>query len=299
MSRVLVTGASGFIGRHALAPLLAAGHEVHAVARRVPVASDPAIVWHEEDLLAAGAPERLMDAAQPSHLLHLAWYAEHGRFWTAAENVPWVEATLALTRAFVAAEGRRIVCAGTSAEYDWSAGFCSEGVTPMRPGMLYGIAKDATHRVAAAAAEASGTSLAWGRVFFLYGPGEHPDRLVASVARAVLEGRPAEVSSGAQVRDFMHVSDVAGAFCALLESDVTGPVNIASGDPVRVREIVAQIAELAGREDLPRYGALPDRPGDPPLLVADVRRLRDEVGYGGGRALRDGLRETLEWWRNA
>jgi nucleoside-diphosphate-sugar epimerase len=291
VSRVLVTGATGFIGRGTLAPLRALGYEVHAVARRE--RSGAGITWHVADLLDPDATARVVAAARPSHLLHLAWYAEHGRFWTSPENVRWVEATLALMRAFTAAGGRRAVIAGTSAEYDWDHGFCSEAVTPLRPATLYGIAKDATRRVASAAAEQAGVSLAWGRVFFLYGPGEHPDRLVASVARALMEGRPAETSSGIQVRDFMHVDDVAGAFAVLLDSGAEGAVNIASGEPVRVREVVEELARAAGRPDLPRLGALPDRAGEPPLLVADVRRLRDEVGFTPAWSLPAGLAQTL------
>jgi nucleoside-diphosphate-sugar epimerase len=297
VKRVLVTGATGFIGRQVLAPLVEAGHEVHAVARGAPGQPGPAAVsWHAGDLLAPGAAERIVAAVRPTHLLHLAWYVEHGRFWTGLENVRWVEATLALLRAFAAGGGERAVMAGTSAEYDWAYGFCSEHVTPLRPATLYGIAKDATHRVAAAAAEGSGVALAWGRVFFLYGPHEHPDRLVASVARALAEGRPADVSPGTQVRDFMHVEDVARGFCALVDSPVTGPVNVATGEPARIRDVVAALAEAAGRPDLPRYGALPQPAGDPPVLLADVRRLRDEVGFTPVHGLTSGLAATLEWW---
>jgi nucleoside-diphosphate-sugar epimerase len=297
VSTVLVTGATGFVGRHALHVLLRSGHDVHAVARTPPSGADE-VTWHAADLLEPGAAERVVAAARPSHLLHLAWYAEHGRYWTAPENVQWVEATLALFRAFAGGDGERAVLAGTSAEYDWSHGFCSEHVTPRRPATLYGVAKDAAHRVVRAAAEQAGVELAWGRVFFLYGPHEHPERLVSSVARALLAGRPAPVSSGVQVRDFMHVADVASGFVALLESDVAGPVNVASGDPVRIRDVVTAIGELAGRPDLPRLGELSDRPGDPPLLVADVRRLRDEVGFAPRHSLTEGLRATLDWWRS-
>jgi nucleoside-diphosphate-sugar epimerase len=297
MSRVLVTGATGFVGRQALAPLVSAGHEVHAVAR-APGPPLDGVTWHAGDLLAPGAAERLVAGVGPSHLLHLAWYAEHGRFWTSPENVRWVEASLALLRAFAAAGGRRAVLAGTCAEYDWTAadGTFAEDA-PLAPATLYGAAKRGLHEVAAAFAAQAEIALAWGRLFFLYGPHEHPDRLVASVARAIAEGRPAEVSSGVQERDFMHVEDAARAFCAILDSAVSGPVNVATGEPARIADVVRGLAEAAGRPDLPRFGALPDRPGDPPRLVADARRLRDEVGFTPRHDLDDGLRGTLAWWR--
>ena len=297
MSTVLVTGATGFVGRHALQALLRSGQEVHAVAR-TPPAGAAEVSWHSADLLEPGAAERVVAAARPSHLLHLAWYAEHGRYWTAPENVQWVEATLALFRAFAAQGGERAVMAGTSAEYDWSHGFCSEHVTPRRPATLYGVAKDAAHRVVRLGGRAGRRRAGLGaRLLPLRAARASRAPRAQRGASARCEGRPAPVSSGAQVRDFMHVEDVADGFAALLGSDVAGPVNVASGDPVRIRDIVAAIGELAGRPDLPRLGELPDRPGDPPLLVADVRRLRDEVGFVPRHSLVDGLRDTLEWWR--
>src|SRR5205085_8625551 len=125
--------------------------------------------------------------------------------WTAPENVRWVEASLALLRAFAEAGGRRAVLAGTCAEYDWGAGdeVLNERNTPLRPDTLYGAAKHGLHVVGAAQAAQVGFELAWGRVFFLYGPGEAPGRLVPAVARALLAGEPAKTTAGTQVRDFL------------------------------------------------------------------------------------------------
>jgi nucleoside-diphosphate-sugar epimerase len=278
VSRVLVTGAGGFIGWHAVAALQERGHDV--LSPRV-------------DLLAAGSADELVRDARPTHLLHLAWYAVPGKFWTAPENEAWVDATLRLLRAFYAAGGQRAVGAGTCAEYDWSrGGVLSEATTPVRPATPYGQAKAQTF----AAAQELG-ELAWGRIFFLYGPREHPDRLVSSVARRLLAGEEAPTSEGTQVRDFMHVADAAGAFAALVDSDATGAVNVASGEPVTVAAVVDGVAHAAGRPDLVRRGALPPREGEPAELVADVRRLRDEVGFAPRFDLERGVRDTVDWWR--
>ena len=185
------------------------------------------------------------------------------------------------------------------AEYDWEeqGGLLSERQTPLRPATLYGVCKNATRCVGEALAEQTGFEFAWGRIFFVYGPGEAGERLVPSVVRALLEERPAPVTAGLQIRDFMHVDDIAAAFVALLESDVRGAVNIGSGIGVTVRDVVETIGDVTGRPDLIELGAVATRPGERPSLVADVGRLRDEVGFRPRTSLRDGLQETVEWWQ--
>lgn len=292
--RVLVTGASGFIGRRTLAPLVERGFDVHAVAR-AGVEVEGA-TGHSADLLDVRARRALVESVAASHLLHLAWYAEPGAFWTARENASWVAATVGLVDEFAAAGGRRATLSGSCAEYDWSAPQPLAEDAPLAPATFYGVCKDATRRVVEGLAAATGLSLAWGRIFFLYGPGEDPRRLVGGVARALAGGRRAATSAGTQRRDFLHVDDVAGAFAALLDSDVAGAVNIASGEPVTVRSIAERLAQEAGRPELLDIGALPDRADDPPQIAADVSRLRDEVGFAPARTLAEGLADTVRWW---
>jgi nucleoside-diphosphate-sugar epimerase len=299
VSRVLLTGASGFIGSRALRALVDGGHEVHAVSSH-PQAGTTDVVWHVADLLEDGVADELVERARPELLLHLAWYAEHGRFWTSVENVRWVESTLRLLRAFAARDGRRAALAGTCAEYEWTVegGVCSEEDSPLRPATLYGVSKHATRAVAQALADEAGFELAWGRIFFLYGPGEAETRLVPSVVRPLLKSEPAAVSEGSQVRDFLHVDDVAEAFVALLGSDVRGAVNVGSGEGVAVRQVIELVGDITRRRDLIRFGAVPPRRDEPAALVADVRRLRDEVGFRPRIALADGLAATVAWWQD-
>jgi nucleoside-diphosphate-sugar epimerase len=134
-------------------------------------------------------------------------------------------------------------------------------------------------------------------VFFLYGPDEHPARLVPSVIQSLLRGEPALCSAGTQVRDFLHVVDVARAFAALVHSSVTGPVNIACGHPTAIAEVVHILGEECGHPELVRLGARPLAANDPPDLTADATRLLSEVGFRPRFDLRMGLRDAVAWWR--
>ena len=294
--RVLLTGATGFIGRHVVAPLCARGAEVHTISRDG--AAPSGAVGHVGDLMDAASVAAVMRAVRPSHLLHLAWCTTPGEYWMTPENLDWVAASLLLYRHFAELGGERVVMAGSCAEYDWSYALLSETGSPCRPATLYGAAKDGLRRLLQRAADAGGPSFAWGRVFFVYGPGEKPGRLVSDVVASLLRGEPVETTAGTQVRDFMHVADVASAFAALCDATVTGAVNIASGEARPLREIIRQLADLSGRPDLLHLGARQMRASEPPRLEANVTRLRQEVGFQPRFDLAAGLADTLGWWRN-
>ncbi len=297
MKKVLVTGATGFIGRHCLPFLLEKGYEVYAVSSRGSIDDFPKVHWRQVDLLDPGQVSGLMAEVKPSHLLHFAWVTAPGTYWTSLENFKWVRASLDLLEGFVKSGGRRAVMAGTCAEYDWQYGYCSEQITPLKPITLYGVCKHSLQNMFAAFARQSGLSFAWGRLFFLYGPWEHPQRLVPSVICSLLNREPARCSQGNQVRDFLYVQDAAHAFATLLEKEISGAFNIASGTPVLLKDIIYKIADKLNGNNLIHLGENLGSADEPPLVVADIRFLKDQLGWSPKFDLDEGLNQTINWWQ--
>ena len=297
--RVLLTGAAGFLGSRAAKHLLEGGHEVHALVR---AGSDrrrletlaPGVRVVTGDLLEVEAARTIVEGARPEACVHLAWYAVPGKYLDASENLDHLAATLRLFGSLRDAGCARLVTGGTCFEYDTSFGLLSE-TTTTAPRSPYAATKLSVFQVLEQAARSASMSFAHLRFFYQYGPWEHEARLVPSVVRALLRGEEARVTAGAQVRDFLHVDDVGSAIRAVLEADVRGAVNVGSGVPVRVRQIVEAAAEACGRPELVRFGALPYRQGDPPFVCAKPSVL-ERIGWSPSWSLSRGMRDTVDYW---
>lgn len=238
--RIAVTGATGFIGRYVISSLIRQGYEVIAIGRSIPI-EHSLVTFIEFDLLKE-YEYSWMQKYKPSHLLHLAWYAEHGKFWTSRLNLNWCDATVRLIDAFCNYGGERVVVAGSCAEYDWSFGYCKEKITPNNPSTLYGIAKDSARRLSSEICRLSNVSFAWGRVFFPFGLGENNNRLIPSVTQALLGNRSPFSISTQQWRDMLPVEIVADALMFLLNQKESGVFNICSGRPIQLCDIIRHIA---------------------------------------------------------
>ena len=297
MKRVLLTGAGGYIGRHMLNDLVARGYEVHAVSRGE-TANSEGVDWHSTDLLDAAATEALLADVQATHLMHLAWVTEPGVYWQSPLNKDWVNASTGLLEGFVRHGGTRAVLAGTCAEYDWTYGHCVEDGTPLRANSLYAKSKLALRDAALALSRSTDFSFAWARVFFSFGPHEQAERLVPAVIRALSSGERAKCSDGSLLRDFLYVPDVANAMVAVLDSDFDGDINIASGKPQTLEQLVERIARKLNGLERVDFGHHPRRPDDPQKITADTSRLSDVIGWTPGYDLDSALDDTIAWWKN-
>lgn len=297
-TRVLVTGATGFLGRAVLCALRDADCEVIGTYRTEPPKGDFGdVAWEKADLTDGADIRRVCESRRPTHLLALAWYMGPGN-QQAVENFRWLQQSIELLFIFAETGGQRVTFCGSCMEYDWQhATRLVEEETRLLPDTEYGAAKAALYRAFGPLCGKLGLSGAWGRPFFLYGPGENPRRLAADVIISLLEGREALCSHGRQKRDFLHVDDVASAMTRLLWSDYEGPLNIGSGHAVPLADLINEIGRQTGRADLIRLGAREARPGDAELVEANTTRLREVLDWRPKFTLETGIADTISWWR--
>jgi len=300
--KVLVTGADGFIGSVVVRKLLNAGHQVAALVRNPELhrLSDVATSVHliSGDFgTASEEVKRAIAAWGPEGCIHLAWYAEPGKYLQSRENLASLAGSLALLDTLVDCGCRHFVGAGTCAEYAESdRPFLESDRTD--PRTLYAACKVGLCLGGEQLARQGLLTFAWGRIFYLYGEGEDRRRMVPALVRALLQDRPFEATAGEQIRDYLHVDDVAQAFVTMLLERTSGVYNIASGEPLAIRNLMTAIARSMGKEGLLRFGVVPYRNWEPPFISGANERLRS-LGWKPVVPLQDGIQSVVRYWRSA
>ncbi len=295
MKKILVTGANGFIGRQTLPLLKKGGYEVIACCLK-PV-NHSEVKWVQCNLLNLGEVSKMIRKVQPSHLLHLAWYTEHGKFWESLENFQWIKASLHLAYEFAKFGGRRLMVGGSCCEYDWShvTGF-SEERTPCNPFSVYGRAKNMLRVILEDFCNLMNISFVWPRIFFLYGPFEDKKKLVASIILTLLQGKTFTLQNSHYLRDYLHVEDVAAAIVSLLNSPLQGPCNIGSGQGVSLKTLGEVIQKTLSSINLLRYSDS-EAPSPGKAIIADATKLQQVVGFTPRISLEQGMGYAVEWWK--
>jgi nucleoside-diphosphate-sugar epimerase len=300
--RVLLTGATGFIGSQVARVLVTAGCDVQALVR--PGASRDRIADLEGRLvtiegdLASIADADVLGRIAPEVCIHLAWYAEPGRYLHAvSQNLASLRTSLDLVEALAATGCRRLVAAGTCAEYGFPAGGTPlDELTPVRPATPYARAKAALYLAAQDVAAQAGMEFAWARLFFLYGPWEQPARIVPSAILACLRGEPFPATAGEQVRDYLHVADAAAALWEVAASGLLGPVNVCSGEGMTLRSVIEAVEAATGSWGTIRYGEIAYGAGEWMWMRGTNAKLL-ETGWRPRFSVETGIAETVTWWR--
>lgn len=266
-SPTLVTGCTGFVGRHVVAELERRGIPVRAVVRTGgrPIGQFESVV-ETPDLFAESAEWWATACRGVDTVVHLAWYAEPGKYLTSPLNLACLTGTCALAAGAIAAGIRRFIGIGTCFEYDVSRCLLDTS-TPLLPTTPYAAAKASTFLTLSQILPGAGISFAWCRLFYLYGEGEDSRRLIPYVRSRIAANLPVELTSGNQIRDYLDVAEAARQIVDIASGALAGAVNICSGQPITVREFVGRIADESGGRHLLQFGARPNNLVDPPCVV--------------------------------
>jgi len=268
---VLLTGACGFVGRQILRALTERGVKVRVVVRdgsqgRLSVREAIDRVIATPDLFGETADWWAETCKGIDTVIHVAWYAEPGKYLQSAKNIDCLAGTLQMAKGAARAKVRRFVGIGTCVEYDLAGGVLSVD-TPLRPVTPYAGAKAAAFMALSQWLPSQNVEFAWCRLFYLHGEGEDERRLVPYLRSKLAAGEPANLTSGNQVRDFLDVREAGKLIAEIALSKKQGAANVCSGIPIKVRQLAEQIADEYGHRDLLVFGARPDDPLEPPCVV--------------------------------
>lgn len=288
--RILVTGATGFLGSAFIRHAIAAGHSVGALVRQ----DSPNLPASATRLFGPleAPPWTRIEQFQPEACVHAAWIATPGVYLESPENAQWVAWSRSFLEGLAERGVRRMVALGTCIEYRITGHPLSDRSSDLDPRFPYSRAKQALHQQLRPVLEAQGVTLAWARLFYPYGEGEHRERLVSSLIRRLRAGESVALRTPLSVKDYLHVNDVASALGTILDHGFNGPVNVGTGTPVSVGTIARFLAARIGREDLLQF---PANPVADPLdyVVADIQTL-SALGWRPQVALEHGLDRMLQ-----
>ena len=275
--KLFVTGSSGFVGRAFCKLARARGHAVLGLERPHRLESPP---WEEIRRFA------------PDACLHAAWIATPGEYLTSPLNADYLRWSIELAQGLSELEVNHFIGIGTCIEYAPADHKLREDSSLIAPRSPYAASKNDLRIALEQFAAIDGTTLAWARLFYPYGPGEHPKRLPSAMFRQLSQDQPVTLQTPGSIKDYIHIEDVASALLAVTESRFAGSINIGSGEGIEIRAIANTLASLMGKPGLVRE-ASSAQPDDYPVVVADTERLR-ALGWHPRFGLASGLQSLAD-----
>ncbi len=293
--KILVTGATGFIGSAFCRLALSHGHEIAGLMlpTEIPPAHVPAserMTWLRGTL--AELPWREIETFQPEVCVHFAWIATPGVYLESPENENYLRWSLDLVQRLRGLGTNHIVGVGTCIEYRITDAPLSEAHTPVDPTTLYSRCKNALRETLEAQARKDGWHFCWGRVFYPYGVGEHPARLCSSLIQKFRRGEKLLLKTPRSTKDYIYIEDLAAAILLTVEQQFTGTINWGTGTGISVRQIADAVAAMVGRPEL--VAELSPAETDPlGFVVADATRLK-QLGWQPQFGLEQGLSKLIQ-----
>tara|TARA_B110000503_G_scaffold141577_1_gene235528 strand:+ start:1111 stop:1950 length:840 start_codon:yes stop_codon:yes gene_type:complete len=268
--KILITGATGFVGQHILTALSNYNIEITLIVRegkegQVKLLPNVTKIISTKNLFKESVEWWTKHCTKIDRVLHLAWYADK-QYLQSPKNIDCLMGSLNFAKGAIQAEVKKFIGVGTCFEYELSKENISVD-TPLKPSSIYGATKAALYLTLSHWLPASSVELAWCRLFYLYGAGDNPDKLVPYLRSRLEKNKKVELTSGTQIRDYLNVSDACNKIAEIVIGGQVGPINICSGIPITVRQLAEQISDEYGKRELLNFGTRPDNFVDPPCVV--------------------------------
>ena len=297
--KVLVTGASGFVGRHCLEVLEARDYEIHAISRQnIKNSNTNRINWYNVDLFDEAGIEDIFKAIKPNYFIHLAWKMETGLNLNSEGNKEWFYLSKMLIRLFHQYGGERVFISGSGFEYDLDYKVLNENSTPLRPNNEYGKNKNKLNSFIKSYCENNDLSYVWGRIFFAFGPGQKDQSLIPYVISSLKSNSEINLTDGNQEYDYIYIKDVALAIVLLLESSYIGDINISSGKVIKLKDLIVKIARIFNKENLLNFGSLSRPKGSPNFVLGENELLKKVTSWTEKHGIDKGIKEFISYYKN-
>jgi dTDP-6-deoxy-L-talose 4-dehydrogenase (NAD+) len=296
--RILLTGPTGFIGAAFTRLALERGHQIAGLvipAEQIPphLPAHPNLVWFRGTL--DQAPWKEIGAFKADVCIHTAWITAPGVYLESQENLQFLESSVTFLRQARELGTNHLVGLGTCVEYQISDQKLSEERTPVAPTTTYARCKNELRKTLEADAGEHGFAFCWARVFYPYGPREHPSRLCTSIIQKLGQGEKIVLKTPNSTKDYIYIDDLAAALLCVVEKKFHGVINLGTGIGTTVKQIAQSLGEIMGR---PELIAELNPPQVDPLgyVVADITRLHD-LGWRPACSMKQGLEKLVSFGR--
>ena len=302
MKRVLITGATGFVGANLVRRLLSDGHEVHALVRsgfqawRIDaIQSD--LCLHTLDMADADAVSRAVAAIRPEWIFHLAVHGAYSSQTSIREMIATnLVSTVNLVEACLATGFEALINTGSSSEYGFKDHPPSE-MDWLEPNSAYAVTKASATLYCRMIAQTHRANVTTLRLYSVYGAYEEPTRLIPTLIAHGLRGALPPLVNPEIARDFVYTEDVNDAYLRAAQATLeAGAVyNVGSGTQTTLRELVETARRIMQIERTPEWGSMPERTWDTRTWVADPGAIQQALGWQATTSFADGLRATVDW----
>jgi len=272
--RILITGASGFVGRQVINSLENENVDITIVIR----GEKNNLFFNNKNIKKIITTNNLFVESEKwwediltkiDTIIHLAWYVEHKDYLQSIKNIECMQGTINIAKVAISAGVRRFIGIGTCFEYEFNNEIITTE-TNLKPTTPYAAAKAATFLALSQLLPSQSIEFAWCRLFYLYGEGEKPERLVPYIKNKMSKGEVVELTSGNQIRDYLDVKEAGSMITKVALGCLQGPINICSGVPVSIRTLAEKIADEYGKRDLLKFGIKPSNITDPEYVVGTL-----------------------------